>query len=113
MRVTLLAASLITFSGLAVAADMPATHPPMESAKPGAPGKHSGKVLEALPVAGYVYLRVTGAEGEEWLAAPSADIKPGATVRWGDGMVMQNYESKSLKRSFKSVRFLESVDVSK
>ncbi len=117
MRLTLaavlLALSLAT--PVAQAADLPAGHPPIGGATSNTPvpPTHSGEVLEAIPAAGYVYLHVKGPEGDEWLAAPAADLKPGTKINWNDGMMMQNFASKTLNRTFPSIRFVETVERAK
>ena len=74
---------------------------------------HSGTVTETIPVPSYVYVHVKGAEGEEWLAAPSAEVKVGAKVNWNDGLVMKGFVSKTLNRTFDSIRFVEILEVAK
>jgi len=94
---------------MAGAADLPAGHPPVDQTKAATP-THSGEVLEVIPVSSYVYLRVKGAQGEEWLAAPAAEIKTGARIRWNDGVLMHDFSSPTLKRSFAAIRFVEVVE---
>ena len=107
-------AVLATFSAQAIAADLPPGHPPLDAAsRQATPPSHSGEVKEAIPAAGYVYLHVNGPEGDEWLAAPASDFKPGAKINWNDGMVMQNFTSKTLNRTFPQIRFVETVERSK
>jgi hypothetical protein len=115
MRTSLVAAcfALTLAAPVSQAADLPANHPPMEGSRQLTPPSHSGEVLEAIPAAGYVYLHVKGPEGDEWLAAPAADLKPGTKVNWNDGMMMQNFTSKTLNRTFASIRFVETVERAK
>ncbi len=115
MRITLLAATLAVVLAApmagAGAADLPPGHPPMDQATTtAAKPTHSGVVLEAIPAAGYIYLHVKGSDGEEWLAGPAADLKPGTKIRWNEGMVMRNFTSKTLKRTFATIRFVEVVE---
>jgi hypothetical protein len=65
----------------------------------------SGEVLETLPVEGYTYLRLKTKDGEAWAAVPSASVKKGAQVTIVDSMVMQNFESRTLKRKFDKIVF--------
>jgi hypothetical protein len=114
MRTTALAAVLALFiaapTAVSLAADLPSGHPPLDQSRQATAPTHLGQVVEALPAAGYVYLHVKGAEGDEWLAAPAADFKPGAKVRWNDGTAMQNFTSKALNRTFATIRFVEVVE---
>ena len=116
MRLILIALGLALSLAVPVAqaADLPAGHPAISgSGAKITPPSHSGEVLEAIPAAGYVYLHVKGPEGDEWLAAPAADLKPGAKIVWNDGMMMQNFTSKTLNRTFPSIRFVETAEPAK
>ncbi|HWH38886.1 MAG TPA: nucleotide-binding protein [Usitatibacter sp.] len=68
-------------------------------------GTLSGEVLEARSVEGYTYLRLKTATGETWAAVPTTTVKPGERVTLADPMVMENFESKSLKRKFDRIVF--------
>lgn len=65
----------------------------------------SGKVLESMNAAGYTYLLVATSAGEKWVAIPETNVETGAAVSYLDGMVMRDFESKSLKRTFASIVF--------
>jgi hypothetical protein len=105
----LLALALSMFPLAALAADLPPGHPPISDGRTLVP-THSGTVLDVLQAAGYVYLRVKGPEGEEWLAATAQPIQPKAEVRWNDGSVMRGFTSKTLSRTFEAVRFVEVLE---
>jgi len=100
---------LATISAVS-AADLPAGHPPLDQARQATPATHSGEVLETLPASSYLYIRVKGAEGEEWLAAMSVDVKVGNKIKWNDGSIQRNFSSPSLNRKFESVRFVEVIE---
>ena len=68
-------------------------------------GTLSGEVLEARSVEGYTYLRLKTSTGETWAAVPTTTVKPGERVTLADPMVMENFESKSLKRKFDRIVF--------
>jgi hypothetical protein len=65
----------------------------------------SGNVVETMDAGGYTYLRVHTASGDEWAAVPQTAIKPGAEVTVEVQMTAQNFESKTLKRTFDKVLF--------
>jgi len=118
MRRFAVAFSLVLLPLAAFAADVPAGHPPMGSmsAPPAAEAPkatNAGKVAEVVPAGPYIYIRVTITGGEEWLAAAGRDLKPGAQIRYSDGMIMTNYQSKTLNRTFDKVRFVDLVEVVK
>lgn len=65
----------------------------------------SGEVLEIKNVDSYTYMRIKTQGGETWAAVTKADIKNGAQVTIENAMVMNNFESKSLKKTFDSIVF--------
>jgi hypothetical protein len=67
-------------------------------------------VLETQRVDSYTYLRLKTKDGEVWAAVPTTAVKRGATVTIGNPMVMQNFESKTLKRTFDKIVFGQIVD---
>jgi hypothetical protein len=64
-----------------------------------------GQVLEVKEVDPYVYLRLKTAKGETWAAVNKAAVKTGTEVTIENPMVMRNFESKSLKRTFDTIVF--------
>jgi len=78
-----------------------------ESAVPMAPAATvvKGEVLEVKDVDGYTYLRLKTKDGETWAAVSQAPVKTGAEVTIGNAMVMHDFESKALKRTFKQILF--------
>ncbi|PKU24521.1 hypothetical protein [Telmatospirillum siberiense] len=119
MRLPFLVA-LLTLSPMAVAVaqmptgqspmQMPAGHPPIGQNVPSGP-THTGTVLETIPASSYVYIHVNGDAGDQWLAAPAVDLKKGTAIRWAEGMLMANYHSKTLDRTFEKVYFIGGVEV--
>ncbi len=73
------------------------------AASPAAPIK--GAVLEVKDVESYTYLRLKTQQGETWAAVNRAPIKVGAEVTIADPMLMQNFESKSLHKTFPKIIF--------
>ncbi len=65
----------------------------------------TGEVLEVKDVDGYTYLRLKTKEGETWAAVSQAPVKKGAEVAIGNVMVMHDFESKALKRTFQQILF--------
>lgn len=89
----LLAALVLGLSGLASTAPALAAAPTQ------------GQVLEVRDVESYTYLRLKTAQGETWAAVEKAPVKVGAQVSIYNPMVMRNFESKSLKKSFDQIVF--------
>ena len=120
---------------LALAQAVPPGHPKMEtSGKPAAPGSmppghppieqqnkpvsaaqlpHKGKVVSSIDVPNYTYIEVTENNKTSWLAATTVGVKKGDVIRFEDGMVMNNFHSKILNRTFPSISFINSVVVTK
>jgi hypothetical protein len=73
-------------------------------------GALQGEVLETRNVDGYTYLRLKTTGGETWAAVPTSTVKPGAQVVIGNTMVMENFESKTLKKKFDKIVFGQLVD---
>lgn len=65
----------------------------------------TGKVLEVKNASSYTYLRLKTQNGETWAAVMEAAVKKGDTVTIENVMVMDNFESKALKKKFKTILF--------
>jgi hypothetical protein len=100
------------------AQSMPSGHPAIGAAKdakaaPEAQLPQKAKVLSTMDAAGYTYLEVTQNKKTLWLAGPKVAAKKGDVIRFDDGMVMTNFESKTLKRTFPAITFVNMVVVTK
>lgn len=71
-----------------------------------------GKVISATDTHQYTYIEVKQDQKIVWLAAPSIAVKKGDVIRFEDGLVMTNFFSKSLKRTFPSIIFVGKVVIS-
>ncbi len=99
---------------IAPTADLPPGHPPINGAAPataagaalpaepsaGAEVTLSGSVLETMDGAGYTYMRLKTIGGEEWVAINAAKIAVGDQVVVVQSIVMNQFPSKSLNRTF-------------
>lgn len=103
-------------SGMAAGGNMggaavPAGHPGM--AEMGAPApvanKYEGTVKSVTHAAGYTYVEVDDKGKSLWIASMPVNIQKGDKVAWGDGAVMNNFESKALHRTFDSILFVNAV----
>jgi hypothetical protein len=91
----------ICFSILATfvwAGENPATFPPATAAI-------KGEVLEVKDVESYTYLRLKTKDGETWAAIDKAPVRKGEEVTLENVLVMDNFESKALKRTFPTILF--------
>ena len=81
--------------------------PAQQQAAPEAatPAPMTGKVLESMDAAGYTYINVETETGEKWIAVNLSAVEVGEEITFMDGMVMQNFFSKSLDRTFPEIVF--------
>jgi hypothetical protein len=92
----LLAVFAVLCAGAGWSAEQPALVPPAVL---------KGEVVEVKDVESYTYLRLKTADGEVWAAVGKAPLKKGARVTIENVMVMNNFESKALKRKFDKIVF--------
>jgi len=67
--------------------------------------QNTGEVLESFDASGYTYLLVETAGQKVWVAIPAAEVKVGQQVTYLDGMVMKEFHSKTLDKTFESIIF--------
>ena len=67
------------------------------------------KVKEVEQVGSYTYLLVKAKGPEYWVAVPSMEASPGETYKYQGGMLMQDFYSKEMDRTFDKVVFLEAI----
>jgi hypothetical protein len=75
------------------------------SGAPAGPTTLSGTVLEQLPAGQYVYVRLRTASGEAWAAVTATPVAVGEQVTILEPMLMRDFESTTLKRSFDAIYF--------
>lgn len=68
-------------------------------------GTLTGTVREQIAVGPYVYLRLDTDRGEEWAAVNAAPVKEGEAVTVYNVMVMEQFPSQTLKRTFARIYF--------
>ena len=76
----------------------------VEKARP-ATGSLAGKILETMDSGGYTYVLLATEDGEKWVAAPKTMVTVGQTAAFAPGMVMRNFKSETLGRTFDEVVF--------
>lgn len=70
-----------------------------------------GKVSETMNAGGYTYVKLDGAEGAIWAAAPETTVKVGDEVSFAGGMPMQGFHSNTLNRTFDMVYFVPGLTI--
>lgn len=73
------------------------------------PGVHKVVVNEVLQAGEYTYLNVSENRKKIWLAVPAMQASKGDKVSFSGGLVMTDFHSKELNRTFPSVLLLEGV----
>ena len=72
-------------------------------------GAGSGTVAETMTSGGYIYVRLE--EDDAWLASTPMSLAVGDKVEYSSGLIMENFTSSSLNRTFDSIRFVEKLRV--
>jgi hypothetical protein len=96
---------LATVAALFVLAGATASAAPFVEGQP-----LEGQVLESIDAGSYTYLRLKTKGGETWAAISKTPIDKGARIVIHDPMLMTNFESKALNRTFDEIVFGSAVD---
>lgn len=70
---------------------------------------NTGTVLDVIDSSMYTYLQVSSDTGAVWLAAYRNDMSKGDTVSYSRGVMMTNFRSKALNRTFDKIIFVDAV----
>lgn len=65
----------------------------------------TGKVVETIDAGGYTYVLADNGTEQKWVAIMKTDLAKGEEVTFADGLLMRNFESKSLNRTFDEIVF--------
>lgn len=108
------AVSILVIPVLHAGQEMPPSHPKIEL--PAQSSTHeksavlSGKVLQAIGSGGYSYINLQKKDGEKiWIAVKETKVVAGDQMSFMEGLVMYNFESKTLKRRFDKIIFSNGV----
>jgi hypothetical protein len=71
----------------------------------------NAEVLETMNGGGYTYVQVKTDTGVIWAAGPQAAVKVGDLVNLGDGMLMSDFHSETLDRTFEEIYFVGGIEV--
>ncbi len=72
-----------------------------------APNAHQVRAEEVIQTSSYTYARVSADGRDYWIAVARMDVKPGETYYWSEGSEMREFTSKELKRTFRSIFFIQ------
>jgi hypothetical protein len=80
--------------------------PPAPMPQPTEP--HKGKVVQVVNSGGYTYVLLKKKNNEKiWIAVPDSKIEVGTEATFNPGMIMYNFESKTLKKTFDQIVFTD------
>jgi len=65
----------------------------------------TGQVLEHIAASPYSYVRIRTSKGDVWAAVNEARVEKGSQVTVSNPMLMKDFESKSLNRTFDQIYF--------
>jgi hypothetical protein len=68
---------------------------------------HIAKVIDKIPAKGYTYLQVIENKEDFWIAVPTMEIEIGETVYFSKFMVMEDFKSENIDKSFDQILFVE------
>ena len=68
-----------------------------------------GEVLSSIQVPGYTYIEVRTDGRILWLAGNPVEVADGEIIAWDPEMVMQDFQSKALNRTFDELVFVSAV----
>jgi hypothetical protein len=95
----------VTIESSAVPSQQPDQTPAVQAGK-----ALEGKITETMDAAGYTYVNVETADGQQWFAMPETKVEVGQDITLAGGMEMQNFESKTLGKTFDSVIFSTGIN---
>jgi len=68
-----------------------------------------GEVLSSIQVPNYTYIEVRTDGRIQWLAGNPVEVEDGEIITWDPAMVMQDFQSDALNRTFDEVVFVSAV----
>lgn len=71
--------------------------------------KDEGIVVSTIDTTGYTYMELKNGDKVFWIAAPTTQVKVGEHIRFVESMVMNNFSSKTLNRTFNRIIFVSST----
>lgn len=90
--------------------NLPPDHPAMGqmdagSAPTAVAANLTGEVLETMNAGGYTYVKLRTSGGETWAALPEMKVKVGDKLALNGQMTLDNFQSKTLNRTFPKIVF--------
>jgi len=89
-----------------------AMHIMRSGTEPGDTQRHYGVVLDTVDANEFTYIEVDEGGKSFWIATTKMKVARGDLVQFDNGVTMQDFYSKLLKRTFASVMFVGAVSTS-
>ncbi|MBK5193008.1 MAG: hypothetical protein JJE07_07315 [Flavobacteriaceae bacterium] len=70
---------------------------------------HKVVISESADGGTYTYLNVEENGNKYWMAIPNTEVKVGDTYYYNGGMLMENFESKQLEKTFDKIIFADNI----
>lgn len=99
---TLVLMSILIFSGCESEEKKELTEQEAMKSEP-----HIAKVIDKIPSKGYTYLQVSENKEDFWIAVPAMEVEIGETVYFSRYMVMYDFKSENIDKSFDEILFVE------
>ena len=106
--VVVTAGLLLTMTACTESTQEPAAENPALST-PVPAGLTRGTVLETMDSGGYTYVAIETDQGPVWAAGPPTTVKAGDVVQIPEGMLMSQFTSKTLNRTFDTLYFVNAI----
>lgn len=87
--------------------------PPDAQASSGKMPGNEGRVVSVIDTTGYTYMELENSGNKFWIAAPTTKVNKGDHIRFVESMVMTNFTSKTLNRTFSTLIFVTSTEIKK
>jgi len=71
----------------------------------------TGNTIETFDSGGFTYVQITTPEASIWAAGPLTPIKKNDKVSFSRNMLMKNFHSKTLNRTFEAIYFVNTFTV--
>jgi len=115
MKISLLSFLALIGCLLFNSANVMALHhePPNAQESNGKMPDNEGKVVSVIDTTGYTYIELENGGNKFWIAAPTTKVNKGDHIRFVENMVMTNFTSKTLNRTFSTLIFVTSTEVKK
>ena len=70
---------------------------------------HTGTVLETMDAAGYTYAKIKEGDNVYWIAGPKTTVAVGDAISFTEQMVMKDFTSKTLNKTFDYLVFANTI----